>query len=154
MNSNRTGFTVVEVLMVVLILGLIMSTTISMFSGIKSIQTLEKDTENIASYLEKARNQTINAKNNSVFSVRIASTTVTLFEGATFVNGSSTNQVYTLTSGVVLQSYTFNPATTTITFQKMTGKPSATGTIMYRLSNNASSTKAVTIHGSGLIEVR
>ncbi len=154
MNPIPKGFTVIELLMVVLVLGLIMSTTISMFGGIKSIQSLDKDAENIAAYLDKARNQTVNARNNAVYSVRFASTTTTLFEGATFVNGSSTNQVYTLTSGVILQSYSFNPATTTITFQKMTGKPSATGTVMYRLSNDASSTRAVIIHGSGLIEVR
>jgi hypothetical protein len=48
----------------------------------------------------------------------------------------------------------FSPATTTITFQKMTGKPSATGTIIYTLNNDASSTRSILIYGSGLIEIR
>lgn len=153
MNRYR-AFTVIEVLVVIAIFAMVSGVTFSMFNGVRSIQSLDKDAENIAAYLNKARNQTVNSRNNSTYSIRFASTTVTLFTGSNFVQGSSTNSVYTLTPGVTLVSYTFNPATTTITFQKMTGKPSATGTVLYRLSNNASTTRSVIIHGSGLIETR
>lgn len=154
MSTHTRGYTIVEILVVVLIFGLVASITFSMFSGIRSIQSLDKDAENVASYLQKARNQTVNARNNAVYSVRLATSTVTLFEGTAFVQGSSTNNVYTLSSGVAMASYSMNPATTTVSFQKMTGKPSATGTVLYRLGNDASSTRTITIHGSGLIEMR
>ncbi len=150
----KKGFTIVELIITLFLSALIVGTTVSMFSGLGNIQALDKDAEIIVSYLQKARNQTINAKNNAVYSVRFASSTVTLFQGATYVNGSSTNQVYDLSSRVSLVSYSFNPTTTTITFQKMTGKPSATGTIRYRLTNNASSTRTITVYGSGLIEIQ
>jgi prepilin-type N-terminal cleavage/methylation domain-containing protein len=151
---SKKGFTIVEMIVVIALSALIVGTTVSMFSSLSNVQSLDKDAENVGAYLLKARNQTVNAKNNAVYSVHFASTTVTLFQGASYVSGSSTNQVYSLSSKVSLVSYMFSPATTTITFQKMTGKPSATGTIIYTLNNDASSTRSILIYGSGLIEIR
>ncbi len=156
-RKNKKGYTLIELMLVVAISLIILTLTISTFAGFSSLQSLDKDTEVIAGYIQKARSQTINSKDNSEFGIKIASTTITLFEGTSYTAGAASNTVYTLSPKVSLSSNQMKTAGSIVTsfyFQQISGKPTATGTIQYKLTNDPSNTRTITIYGSGLIETQ
>lgn len=151
------GYSLVEILIVVGLSVMLIGLTITTFSGFSSMQSLDKDAEVVASYIQKARNQTLNSKNNNEFGISIASSTITLFEGTTYSPSASTNITYRISPKVFLfsnQMKTGGSVVSSFYFQQISGRPSATGTLQYRLINSASSTRTITLFGSGLIETQ
>jgi hypothetical protein len=80
--------------------------------------------------------------------VYVSSTTVTQFQGNTYVAGSSTNLTYTFEAGVAATGTILN---TPILFTPLTGYPNTQGTL-YIQAPNKSSTSTITIYASGLIK--
>ncbi len=151
---NNKGFTAIELLVVIGIAILLASLSIATFVSLSDYQSIDKNADVVESYLLRARNQTINSKDNAQYGIKFASTTVTLFQGTSYNAASTTNVVYNISEKVTLSSLNLTGGTTTVYFMSITGKPSATGTAVYRLNNGASSTKSIIIYGSGLAEVQ
>lgn len=152
--KKNKGYSLIEVLVVIGLLTLFAGLTVSTFVSFSNYQSIDKDIDVIVSYIDKARNQTINAKDDDQYGIKFASTTVTLFRGTSYIAGSSTNQVYTVSNKVSLSSLQLTGGVTSFYFLPISGKPSATGTISYTLTNSASTTKTITVYGSGLIEAQ
>lgn len=148
------GFTALELIVVCGIAILLAGLSIATFVSLSDYQSLDKNVDVIISYLQKARNQTINSKDDDQYGLRFASTSVTLFQGTSYNAASTTNLVYDISSKVALSSLSLTGGTTTVYFLPITGKPSATGTAVYRLNNSASTTKTIIIYGSGLVETQ
>jgi len=157
-SANRKGgYSLIELMLVVALSVLLIGLTISTFAGFSNMQSLDKDIEAIAGYIQKAKNQTINSKNSNEFGINIASTTVTIFEGTTYSPSASSNIKYQISPKVYLfsnQMKTNNAVVNNFYFQQITGKPTATGTLIYKLYNDASSTRSITLYGSGLVETQ
>jgi type II secretory pathway pseudopilin PulG len=148
------GFTIIERIVVIGITVAVVGLTATAFVGLSNSETLDKDTGLVLTAIEKARNDTINAKNGSEFGVMFSSSTVTIFEGTVYNANAVTNVVYNISTKVTLSSLQLTGGASTIYFGQIDGKPSATGTITYSLKSNASSTKSISIYGSGLAEVQ
>lgn len=151
---KKQGFTVIELLVVCGIALMLASVSVSTFASFSDYQNIDKNIDVVVSYLQKARNQTINAQNDSQFGVQFASSSVALFQGTSYNSSAASNVVYNISEKVVLSSLSLTGGTTTVYFSQITGKPSATGTALFKLKNNASTTKTVIIYGSGLVEVQ
>ena len=124
------------------------------FSALTSRQAVEKDTEIIYAVLQNARNRTILGDGNIQYGVKFASSTITLFKGTGYVAGTSTNQVTTFSARSQINSINLTSGTTTIYFSKLTGRPSATGTIEVVLKTNSTNKETIMIYASGLSEVQ
>lgn len=151
---NQKGFSLIEIIVVIAITGILISISISTFFSVSDNQSLEKDVNYAISLTEKARLQTVNAKNNSRFGVRFSSSTVTLFQGTTYVAGSSTNTVFNLSPKVEISSINLTGGTQTLAFELITGKSNATGTIRFRLKNNQTASSTVVVYKTGLVEIQ
>ncbi len=151
-KKDKGGFTLMEILVVIGISALILTATITTFSAMGDMQSLDKDIEVAESYLIKAKNQTVNARSGIQYGVHFASSTVTLFDGTVYSAGSSTNSVYRLSNKSEISLIGLS-GQSRVYFEEVTGKPSATGTVTFRLKSNPSVTKSLIIHATGLVEV-
>lgn len=147
------GFTLVETLIAIGILVLLGGLTSAAFYNKFRTVTVDKDVQNVLAYLDKARNQSLSSVNSSSFGVKFSSSTVYFFKGTT--SNSSTNQASRpLSSGVTISPLALTGGVTEVYFNRLTGEPSATGTITFSSANGSSFNKTIVIRSTGLAEVQ
>lgn len=144
----RGGFTLVEIIVVIAILGVIATISVAAFVNMNKSSMLRAARDEVYGALSFARERTLASENDMVYGVHLSTSSVTRFEGNTYTAGSASNVVYSFGAMVSATStlITQNP---NIIFRRLTGVPSATGTIFIY---NGESTTTVQIHGSGLVE--
>jgi prepilin-type N-terminal cleavage/methylation domain-containing protein len=145
---GQSGFTFVEILVVLAVLLIIGTMSIAGFRAMYQDSGERIVAQEIADALREARNNTIGAKNDTVYGVRVATSSVTRFIGSTYSMGNASNTVYTYDAGVTATGTLVN---TSIVFTRLTGAPSATGTIFVRNADGTSTT-TITIESTGLVE--
>jgi len=155
MEKTKTGlskgFTLLEVLVVLAIIGLLVVILTTSFNSFNKNQSLQKDTENIVAVLKQARNQTLASKNSNSYGVHFASSTITLFVGNVYDQNSLTNEITYLNQNNLISGLSLYGASTSVVFQKLTGETGQYGTINIT-SGGTSDTKVVTIYKTGLVE--
>lgn len=140
-----------EILIVVGITIILSSLTFYAFSGLSNYQSLDKTSETVLSTVDRARTMSVSSQGNSEYGVRFSPTSVLIFKGSTY---NSSQIVYTYTfSPKINSSYSLSSGTSDIVFHRLTGEPTATGTVIYSLKT-ASTTKTLTIYGTGVSEVQ
>lgn len=150
-NKNQQGLSILEIIIAVAIIGIISVISISAFSSLVAGRSVEKETANILSQFEKARTNSINSVDFSEHGISFASSSVTVFSGTSLASAVSLN-TYELAPNSTIFSSSLSNATTTFYFQKLTGKPSATGTVTVRHANG--SEKVIIIYATGYVEVQ
>lgn len=146
------GFALIELMAVIALAAVVFGLTLTTFSSFADMQSVDKENDVIIAYIQKARNQTINAKNGNQFGVHFASSTVTIYEGSAYAAGAGSNLVYRLSPKVEISALALTGNANRVLFEQLTGKPNATGTVRIRLKTKAAHTKASVIYGSGLVE--
>jgi len=147
---TKKGFTLLEILIVLAILASILGISLQVLQNLYQDSALKAGASEVYGALVSARSDTLSAQNDMVYGVRISTSTVTRFSGVTYTPGNSTNKVYAFEKGVLATS-SLIASGTNIIFERLTGQPSATGTIYIRDIQGAGTTTIV-IHASGLIE--
>ncbi len=153
-NDRSRGFTLFEIVVTLAILILLLSISITTFSAITKQQGLDKDVETAYSYLLQARNKTINGEDGMNYGVRFSTSSIEMFAGTSYQMGSTSVVTYYFLNRSYLYDVALSPAGSEVYFKKITGTPSATGTVIYRSTDDSTVEKRMTIHGSGLVEVQ
>lgn len=149
MKKNNTGFTFIEVLITVAILGVLLIVVVPQFSKIKERQVLKNGAEEVVSSLDKARSQTLASLNSDVYGVRFESARVIIFKGTTYSSGAAGNEIIDIVSPATITNVTLGGVSSTsgaMYFNRLTGSPSATGTITVATPNLS---KIITISATG-----
>jgi Tfp pilus assembly protein FimT len=144
------GFTLIEVLASLAVLMIIVLMSQSAFRSVYRNSGERIAVQEIADALREARNNTLSSKNDTVYGVRIASSSVTRFVGSTYSAGNASNTVYAFEAGAFATG-TLVTSNTSIVFKRLTGAPSATGSIFVR-DIDSMTTATITIEGTGLIQ--
>ena len=144
------GFTLIELLVVFAIVSIMATISVATFKSMHESTSLRAGVGEVFNALTLARGSTLASQNDQVYGVHISSTTVTRFEGGTYVVGGAGNVVYDFESGISATS-TIITAGGTVTFSRLQGLPSTTG-IIYVYDVDGAGTSTIIIHGSGLIE--
>ncbi len=148
----RAGVTLVELLMVVAILFVLFAVTTRTFQGVNSGKALDTEALHIISELNEARSLTLSSKYANPFGIHFASSSVTLFQGATYDAGSATNTVTLLNSLVHVSSIDLAGGGSDVVFQRLTGKTVHSGSITLSLISSASTSKTIMIYTTGLVD--
>ena len=117
-------------------------------------KALDTDAERIVAELSHARSLTIGSKNSTPWGVHIASTSVTLFAGDTYIEGAGGNVVSSLHPRVGITNIALLGGATDTVFQRLTGNTTTTGTITLSYVASSSIARTITIYGTGVANVQ
>ncbi len=146
---NARGFTLVEILLTILIMILIAGVLFSAFRSFTSRRILDGASAEVVSALSQARQDTLDSLADSSYGVHFGSGSVVIFKGASYTPGDSNNRTITLTSLVTLTP-SLTGGAIDITFARLTGKASVSGTVVVSLKADTSQTRTVTVTLGGI----
>ncbi len=126
-DKNNNGFTLVEVLVSAAIMAIIAGFAVAGFQNFARFQQYNQAVTDVRFLLETVRERAVSAEDDSEHSLRINSSELIQFAGNTYSMSDPDNEVSTYE--LVTFSADLNTAGSEIVFQKVTGLPSATGTI-------------------------
>ncbi len=92
-SPSERGFTLMEILIVIAISLLLLSVTLSVFLSFSKSRAIDVASGRIIDTLRIARSNTLASKDESVYGVHFASSTITLFKGGSFSSVDSNNVV-------------------------------------------------------------
>lgn len=154
MNIRTKGFTFIELVIVVAVMGLIVAIVIPTLSKFKEQQSLKNTVDDVVSLLNQARSDTLSSLAGTNYSVYFESNKATYFVGSSFVAGTPTNKV-ALFSDVadvpVQDGLTLNGGGSIVTFDRLTGATSQYGTIKIQLVADPTIYKVITVSKTGFI---
>ncbi|MDZ7726613.1 MAG: type II secretion system protein [Candidatus Campbellbacteria bacterium] len=151
MKYTSKGFTLIELLVVVAIIAILSTILLSSFVNYRSRQALELATKEARQIFETARSQTLASTGDSSYGVFIDSDSFVLFEGGTYDPTDPDNTSFDLDSTVEISDVSLSPDTDTVTFERGTGEPSASGVIELSLTGASSASRSITISPTGII---
>lgn len=137
----KRGFSFIEMIISLSLLVMISTLIFFSFNSLNNKQSLDKQVDFIKSSINQTRTNAINSKNGTDQVFSFASSSITYNQ-----------QVFNLDNSVYLSSYT--TGTKDITFSRITGFPSATGTLVYKLQKGGTvmATSSIIINNLGIIE--
>jgi len=115
---------------------------------------LSRVSRGLQSHIEKARTQSVYSKNGDKYSIRLFSNRAVIFQGLSYVEGGSTNEEFNFGTRVVVSTTSLVVSTSTITFDRITGKTNNSGWIRLWISNATTSSTTIAIQKTGIIEMR
>lgn len=145
------GFTLIELLLVLTILGVIAALSVSGFIANSVAQQFAGAVTETALTIQEARQRTLSAETETQFGVEISAGAITVFEGDSLVAATAIRSVVDGSAQGVVYEPALALGTTTIVFARLTGEPSATGTIVVR-SIRTGATSTIRITDGGLVQ--
>ncbi len=153
-RGARAGVSLIEILMVIAIFLVLFVLTTRSFSTTNASKALDTEAQHIVAELNRARSLTLSSKNSQQYGIHFATTSITLFQSATYEVGSSTNDTVFLRTLIQVASTSFAGGGSNVVFERLTGKTTQNGTVTLSLRSDASRTKTVTIYATGLVETQ
>lgn len=138
------GFTLIELLLSVAIIGIITAISMPVYASFLVRNDLSNSSEGVASALRRASLYARGSKADSVWGVKIQSTSIILFKGASY---AARDTAYD--EPVALPNTITASGLDEIIFAKLVATPSTTGTITLTTTNNE--TKAIAINAKGMV---
>jgi len=149
--KNKSGFTLAEIVLSVSILLMLSVTSVYYFTRGGESHALEKDRQGLIALMEEARSLTISGKDAAVYGVRVETEAAYLFEGDTYVANDPDNKIFQF-HRAVYASFIDIAGGSDVTFRRLSGESSASGTVTLSLYNNGSVFKIVTILNTGVVQ--
>jgi prepilin-type N-terminal cleavage/methylation domain-containing protein len=147
--QKTKGFTLVEMLIVLAIVGVLSALFTLSFSTFRNSQTLKNSMDSALALLYEARGDTLAGLNNTQYSVRFETNQMVFFTGTTYNSGTSTNRIVAYDTGVSASSISLSGGASAVSFTQISGAANPYGTITLVAQNGA--TKSITIGVSGSV---
>ncbi|MDO8659039.1 MAG: type II secretion system protein [Candidatus Parcubacteria bacterium] len=146
-NFYQKGFTIMEALILVAVIGLIVLIVLPQFSKIRENQVLKTGVQDILSSIDKARSKTLSSLNSSEYGVHFQADKVIIFKGIVFSDISPDNETINIISPASITNISLVGGGSDIYFNRLLGVPSKTGTVTIATTNY---NKIITISATGV----
>lgn len=140
------GFTIIEILIVIAILTILVSSILSSSNNVSGSETLNTTVTSVISILNEAKSLAVSSKDASNYGVRILNNKLVSFK-----NNYGTENKEVAISGLLTVS-TSSGIGTDVIFYNVSGNTSASGTVTITVSNDPSEKGIINIYSTGLIE--
>lgn len=142
---NQRGFTLLEVLLSVAIMGLLTGLSLPVYQSFANKNNLDITSQQMVAMLRRAQSYARANKNDSVWGVEVQSTSATLFQGTSFAS-----RVQSYDETLALPATVTPSGITEVQFSKLTAAPNTTGTVT--LTQNANTIRTITVNAKGMVE--
>ena len=142
-----------EMLIVVAITLMLSAMAMVSFAYFRTTQALDIGTKNIASFVEKARHQTLEGLNGSQFGIHFGSGSAVLFSGTTYVSDDSDNEILSYPGGLRAAQISLAGGGPDVIFEQLTGDTAQSGTIVMQIGSAENPRKTITISSAGIVTV-
>jgi prepilin-type N-terminal cleavage/methylation domain-containing protein len=153
MRRSR-GFALIELLVCIAIILLLSAMTYSVFITTNKSKALDTDALKVAEKLRQARSLTISAKNDTVWGIHFATSSVTLFQGSSYSSSDSNNVFVPLNPYVTVSTTSLNGGGSEVIFQRLTGETTQYGTSTLALIASSTQTHQIVIYKTGIVEIQ
>ncbi len=156
--SIKKGFTLVELVLVVTILGLVVVFSSVVFTNQQNQTSLESTILEVNSAIRESQNKSVSqsqdVSGDENYGVYFTSTSYTVFKGSNYSSNNPTNFVVNFSSGITLSQ--INLPNSQLIFDRLSGKLTAYSDIQNTLvfSSFDNVTKTVTINPYGAITIQ
>ncbi|MCX6717825.1 MAG: type II secretion system protein [Candidatus Taylorbacteria bacterium] len=146
----KKAFTLIELIIVFVIIGLIVSIITFSFNNINKAQVLDKGTLNILSFLDEARYSAMSSKEFIDYGVHFDTNSATFFKES-YVENNASNKKYILNNNLIISDILISGGSDVI-FKKITGKTDNNGSIKISILNDQDDSNIINIYTTGLVE--
>lgn len=147
--TPRRGFSLIEVVFVVALLFIVASIIMVGFQNFAGFQQYNQAVGDIQFTLDQTRMNARGAVDDRAHGIRFFSDSVTQFVGDSYVAADPQNK--TISYSLITLTTDLSGGANEVVFDKLTGLPSATGTVTVTGTNFTAST-TITISDAGVIE--
>ena len=145
----QSGFTVIEILISVFIIGLLAALSVAPFVSLNKSQALDKAALLAISVLDEARSLTLASKNSSRYGAHFEDSQIVLFTGSTYSAVATDNQINPINSIILISAISLAGGGSEVIFDRLTGATSQYGSVTFSLKSDASNSKTVNIYATG-----
>lgn len=149
MKSPNKGFTLIETLLVVGILGVVLVSGSVSFVGFQRKTILKTTAEEIASGIEQVRSDAIAAKYNLEHGIHFETDSYTIFSGSVFGISDPDNSLYELAKGVTITEVNLG-FEGDLVFSKVSGSPNSSGFIEITYGTD---TASINVNDEGVVNI-
>lgn len=155
--NNQRGISIIEVLLVLMLMGVIISMGFSSYSSWQRQILLLNTRDEIKSALTRAQQLATAASGNTAWGMHLATSSYTIFPGTFYNDSDPDNKTWDLNGVEIVNSYaTFADGaggySSDVVFSKFDGDTYNTGTINIIISFQPSFSKNVIVQSSGQID--
>jgi len=145
------GFSVIELLVTVAIIGVISAIVLIPFSGFRDTKVLDTTADSIVSLLGEARQDTLLSKNASQYGVHFEATRMVYFKGTSFTEPDADNKEIIFDSIVQLSDISFTGSGGNVVFERLTGKTLNSGSTTIQIISEPSRQIIITVEPTGIV---
>lgn len=138
-----------EILIAVFVLSLLAVILSKTFTSFLSSSSLSQAVQDSLSSLEKAREETLAGKYNLSYGVHFATTSLTVFSGASYDTNAASSTVIAFPSGVSVSFISLNGGGNDVFFIPVSGETTNAGAITLSSSRDGA-TSTIIIYGTGI----
>ena len=150
--KNHAGLSIAELIVVVSIVTILAALSWTTFTQFTNFHAVDKEVGVAVSTLAYTRSQSMSAKNDSMYGIHFASTSTTIFKGATYSAADANNVTRVFSNGIIISAITLTNGATDVTFDKLSGAASASGTVEFSSSRDQTKKQIIKIYGTGLVD--
>ena len=147
---KATGFTLLEVVIVIAIIGLISTIIIIPLAGLREKQALKGGAEEALSLLSEARIKTLGSEGDSQYGVRFDRDKMVLFKGAAYIAGAADNREIMLDNLIEATTVSLAGGGDEVIFKRLTGKTDEIGTVTLSLKSDGTQMTTISIGLTGV----
>ena len=151
--KQKTGFTLIEIIVVLAIFSIILTLVISPFHEFRQNKLLIDSAEIIVSTLRTARANTLSAEADNQYGVLFESKQLIIFPGSEYSPEVMENQIIHLPQGVLIKQIDLNNGGQEVFFNRLIGTPSTIGVITLGFEGEIDKSQLIKISANGIIEV-
>lgn len=137
------GFTLLELIIVVGILGLLLAVIMPSFLNFRRNSILNTETQNVITLVNKARMSSMSSREDAQYGIHLEASKVVLFQGDTYVDGAGTNEELVLNTALTLSLIEVYGGGAEVVFQKVTGATHQNATTTLLVVGSTASTTIV-----------
>lgn len=150
-KKDIKGFSLIEVVVAMAIMIILISITILIGRSFNNTENLESAGRIIGEKVKLAKARSLGALNDTNYGVHFENNRIVVFAGSVYADGALTNEIFNLPGNIDINSISLAGGGPDMVFGRLTGTTANYGSIGFRVANDSSKSKQMTVNEEGQI---